>query len=572
MRTITNLLAALSLCGLLAAQGNQPQFEPGQILIQERAGVEPADIHAALARLNAKLLRDIPQINHHVIAVPPDQVDGMIRALLQTGLFSVAERNGLAYTSTIPNDPSFALQWHLATIHAATAWTTTKGSTQPIAIIDSGAYAGHPDLSGRIGPGWNFLSGNSNTADIQGHGTAVTGVVGAKTNNLIGIAGLTWTNPIMPLVVVNSSNYATYADIASAITYAADHGSRIINISIAGATSSSTLQNAVNYAWNKGAVVFAAAGNNSSSTPMYPANCTNVIAVAATTSTNTLASFSNYGSWIDLSAPGNNILTTDSSGGYGYWWGTSLATPVAAGVGALVLAAKPTLSASGMVSILESNTTYIGSSSIFGHGLVDAGKAVAAAVAATTVVPAVSITTPAAGGSVSGTINVTGTASDSLGISSVTLLCDGLLVSTTVNKLFSIPWNTASVASGTHTLTVKAVDPSGNTGSASVNVTVPVRTLSTADTTAPTVSITSPANGTHLLSNGALTVSASAHDNIGVVQVSIFVDGVQQYTGTSAPYSFQWNPNKAVYGAHTISATAWDAAGNHATASITVYK
>jgi subtilisin family serine protease len=295
-------------------------------------------------------------------------------ALLQTGLFSVAERDGRAYASSTPNDPSFFSQWHLTTINALTAWITTTGSVQPIAVIDSGVDLAHPDLAGRVTAGWNFVLGNSNTEDDLGHGTATAGTLGAVTNNGTGVAGVTWNNPIMPLVVLDSTGWAAYSNIASAITYAADHGARIVNISIAGTSSSSTLQNAVNYAWNKGTVVFAAAGNSGSSTPMYPAGCTNVVSVAATDQSNALAGFSNYGPWIDLAAPGVSVLTTSFGGGYGYWSGTSFAAPIAAGVGGLVLAVKPSLSASGLVTLLEQNTDYIGSSSIFGYGLVDAAK------------------------------------------------------------------------------------------------------------------------------------------------------------------------------------------------------
>jgi subtilisin family serine protease len=556
----------------MSAQGNKLQFAPGQIIVQERAGANPAAVSSALSTVGGKLLNHIPQTKHHVLSVPEGQVDKIIAALLKTGLFSVAERDGLASVSGTPNDPSFPSQWHLVNISAAGAWATTTGSSSPIAVIDSGAYLTHPDLASRLTGGWNFLLNNSNTADDQGHGTATAGTLGAVTNNLTGVAGVTWTNPVMPLVVVDSTGYASYSNIASAITYAADHGARIVNISIAGSTSSSTLQSAVDYAWNKGTVVFAAAGNNSSSTPMYPANCNNVLAIAATDSHNALASFSNYGSWIDLSAPGLNILTTNSGGGYGYWYGTSFASPIAAGVGALVLAAKPSLSAASLVSILEANADNIGSSSIFGHGLVDAAKAVAAAVATTTVTPSVSITAPTSGAGVTGTVNVTGSATDSLGISGVKLYCDGLLVTSSSSSSFSIPWNSGTVTAGSHTLNVMATDNSGNTGSSSVSVMVSAPPPPPVDTTPPTVQITSPANGAKVSGSISVTISVTAQDNVGVSQVSIYVDGVQQYTGTAAPYSFKWNLKKLTLGAHTISATAWDAAGNHTSTSITVYE
>src|SRR6185369_12664315 len=131
----------------------------------------------------------------------------------------------------------------------------------------------------------------------SGHGTAVSGTAAAATNNGTGVAGVGWSTKIMPLKVVDSTGSATYSNLASAITYAADHGVRIINVSLAGSTASSTLQSAENYAWNKGTVIFAAAGNSSSSALLYPAADPNVVAVSATDVNGTFASFSNYGSW-----------------------------------------------------------------------------------------------------------------------------------------------------------------------------------------------------------------------------------------------------------------------------------
>jgi thermitase len=570
--TLALSISALLLSGVLSAQGNKPQFAPGQIIVQERAGANSASVTSALAQVGGKLLKNIIQTKHHVISVPPGQIDKIMAALEATGLFSVVERDGLASVETTPNDPSYASQWHLPKINAPAAWASTVGSSQPIAVIDSGVYLTHPDLAPRLTAGWNFVANSSNVADDYGHGTATAGTLGAVSNNLTGVAGVTWSNPIMPLLVVDSTGYASYSNIASAINYAADHGARIVNISIAGSTSSSTLQSAVNYAWNKGTVVFAAAGNNSSSTPMYPANCTNVVAVAGTDSNNALASFSNYGSWIDLSAPAVSILTTTSTSGYGYWNGTSFASPIAAGVGALVLAAKPSLSAQGLVSLMEQNTDYIGSSSTFGYGLVDAGKAVAAALATASVTPAVTIAAPTSGSSLTGTVNVTGNATDSLGIAGVKLYCDGILVGSTASSSYSIAWNSGSVTSGSHTLTVTATDNAGNAGSSSVGVNVTAPPAPPADTTAPTVQITSPANGALVGGSPNVPVSVSAQDNVGVVQVSVYIDGVQQYTGSTAPYSFNWNIKKVTYGTHTISATAWDAAGNHTSTSISVVR
>ena len=231
-------------------------------------------------------------------------------------------------------------------------------------MIDSGVNPTHPDLASKLIPGWNFLLSNTNTADDLGHGTATAGTAAAATNDGIGVAGVGWMTPIMPLVVLDSTDSATYSNIASAITYAADHGVRIINISIGGTSPSSTLQSAVNYAWSKGAVVFAAAMNASTSTPYYPAACDYVLAVSATEPGNTLASFSNYGSWISLAAPGDTIYTTDNSGGYSTWAGTSFSSPIAAATGALALSINPKLSAASLVNLLEQNADDIGGSRI----------------------------------------------------------------------------------------------------------------------------------------------------------------------------------------------------------------
>ena len=185
-------------------------------------------------------------------------------------------------------------------------------------------------------------------------------------------------------------------------------------------------------------------------------------------------------------------------------------------------------------------------------------------------IPTVSISAPTSGTTVSGTVNVTGLASDSLGISSVSLYCDGNMVSSTSSSNFSIPWNSATATAGAHTLKVTAIDKGGNSASASIGVTVPAASKP-ADTTPPTLQITSPANGSRIPANGSVTIDVSAQDNVGVVQVSIYVDGVWGlYTGTSAPYSAKWNAKKAASGSHTISATAWHAAGNHTSTLISV--
>jgi thermitase len=356
--------------------------------------------------------------------------------------------------------------------------------------------------------------------------------------------------------------------IASGIYDATDRGARIISISIGGSGSSSALQAAVNYAWSKGTVVFAAAMNNSTSKPYYPAACDKVVAVSATNSADGPSSFSNYGNWIDVSAPGESILTTSRGGGYGYWSGTSFASPIAAGVAALVLTLRPSLGAADLVNVIGVNADDLGmtgSDPSFGRGRVNAYKAVLAAntLPLDPIAPLVTLRRPDPGATVSGIVAVEGAATDNVGLARVELLVDGAVTSSSESASFSFQWNSGSVVDGVHTISVKADDFSGNSSvaTASVAVSNPV----VADNISPTIEITSPRYGSFLTGTAPITVSAS--DNIAVTQVNIYIDGILHYSGGTAPYAFKWNTKKTAVGLHTITATAWDAASNHAIAS-----
>ena len=379
--------SALGFGALVAGAATLPEHVPGRLLVVPRHGVEAGLVKRTLQLSGARLNRQIPALQLHVLDVPEESSEAVLQSLQQSGMFQSVERDYYAHTaaapSITPNDPSYINQWHLPKISAPQAWAVNTGAASVvIAVIDSGVDSTHPDLSPQLAPGWNFLTNAADTTDVVGHGTAVAGTVAAASNNNTGVAGVTWNSRIMPLVVVDSNEYASYSNIAAAIQYAADHGAQIINISIGGTSSSSVLQNAVDYAWSKNVVIFASAMNNSSSTPNYPAACNHVVAVSATDTNDALAGFSNYGSWITLAAPGNNILTTTMGGGYGYWYGTSFSSPIAAGVAALALAVNPALSPSALVTLLEQNTDDLGTPGFdtsFGWGRVNAYKAVTAA-------------------------------------------------------------------------------------------------------------------------------------------------------------------------------------------------
>jgi thermitase len=575
---ISFVFLGLSLLGTMRAQGPPRGFArptatsaslPDHILVQHRVGADVDSDQQSLQSRGASLLSHHEGSRISVLSVDPGARDQTIQDLQASGQFSFVEPDYVAVPLLVPNDPNYSQEWHLQTIQAPTAWEVTTGSTGvPIAMIDSGVDPTHPDLASKLIPGWSFLTGTADTHDVLGHGTETAGTAAALGNNAVGVAGVAWQNPIMPLVVLNSSDWASYSDIANAIMYAADHGVRIVNISIGGSSSSSAMQSAVDYAWSKGTVVFAAAGNYSSSTPIYPAGCTNVVAVGATDSNDTLASFSNYGSYVDLTAPGVNIMTTTSGGGYGGVSGTSFSSPIAAGVAALVLSRNPSLTAQQLVTLLEQNSDDLGAAGfdqIFGWGRVNASRAVVAAGGGSTTPPSVTISNPPPSSSLQAAVTVQGNAIAPTSLSSIELWVDGVKNSTTTAASFSFNWNTTAVANGPHTLTVIAREPTGVSGQAAVNVSV---NNVTPDTTAPSVGISSPANGSTVA--GLVPVQGSATDNVGVVKIQVFVDGTPGATTSSSSFSFNWNSSLAANGSHTLMVQASDAAGNLGQASTTV--
>ncbi len=275
------------------------------------------------------------------------------------------------------NDPGFTFQsndvnrqWGLVKAHFTDAWSETTGNASVIvAVIDTGVDGLHEDLSeGQVIAGYNFLNNTiipANTdSDDNGHGTLVAGVIGATANNFRGIAGTNWNVSIMPLKALDATGAGNSANIAAAISYAADHGATIINMSLGGTGFSNdiTLANAVRYAYSKGVTLVAAAGNdvatdggNMDLNPVFPVCDDNgqdmIIGVAATDDNDQKANFSNFGkSCVDVSAPGKRILSTISMdpttntvthNGYAYADGTSLAAPFVAGEAALIRALYP---------------------------------------------------------------------------------------------------------------------------------------------------------------------------------------------------------------------------------------
>lgn len=312
--------------------------------------------------------------------VPKGQAKDKAKAYGLNAKVVYAEPDFVAQVVDSPDDPGFGNQWGMVKVEAAQAWEITTGSSNiNIAILDTGVDLDHPDLADKLISNINF-SNSGTTDDVYGHGTHVAGIAAAITDNGVGVAGLGYNSTIMNVKVLSDIGAGLYSWIASGIIWAADNGAEIINMSLGGPSESSTLEEAINYAWNKGVVVVAAAGNNGDTTPMYPAYYTNCIAVAATDANDARASFSNYGDWVDVAAPGASIYSTLKNGNYGYLSGTSMASPHVAGLAALVLTTVSDANGDGKLnnevrSRIEATCDDIGINGI-GYGRINAAQAV----------------------------------------------------------------------------------------------------------------------------------------------------------------------------------------------------
>ncbi len=319
------------------------------------------------------------------------QVSGVI-------LDDITPRLNIAASS---NDPFFSRQRELNQASIVRAWDITTGSNIPVAVIDTGIFANHEDLVGRLWVnsdevpgnnrdddangyvddynGYNFVDNNADIADSHGHGTGISSIIAANTNNGKGMAGIDWSAKIMVLKALDNAGGGEFGNVIDAIRYAANNGARVINMSFGSPSDDPSLASAISYAVSKNVVVIAASGNAGVNNVYYPAAYSEVIAVGSVNSSSQLSSFSNYGSTLDLVAPGENIVVATSSGTfYAEAAGSSFASAMVTGVAALLLAKRPNLKPSEVDNILKATAQKIEPvpSPRYGYGLVNAYAAV----------------------------------------------------------------------------------------------------------------------------------------------------------------------------------------------------
>lgn len=575
VRLFRSLAAPAALLGLFAAApvlaAGTPQWVPGRLLVQPRPGLSDQELDKILKPHGGKSVGRIAGINVHIVQLPPTASETAVAALLaKNPHLKFAEPDRVAAPGATANDPYFASEWHLAKIGAPTAWDNSSGSGVVIAILDTGVNGNHPDLAGKTVAGWNVYGNNADTSDVHGHGTAVAGAAAAASNNGIGVASVAGGAWIMPVRIADANAYAYWSTVAQGLTWSADHGARVANISYVGVSGSATVQSAAQYLRGKGGLVVVCAGNDGLQQSIAPSDT--MITVAATDGNDVKTSWSSYGNFVDLAAPGLNIWTTTLSGGYQQWWGTSLSSPIVAATAGLMLAANPAIGPVDTEKLLFASAKDLGTAGwdmYYGYGRVDAAAAVLAAKNAggsDTVAPTVSLSAPANGATVKGLVAVDVAAGDNVGVSRVDLIVNGVKLASDIAAPYGFSWDSTAAPDGNATLTAYAYDAAGNYSSSGIAVKV----ANTADSIAPVAAIANPAANATV--GGTVNIRANASDNVGVTSLLLYIDGQLKSSTAGGAISYNWNTRKIAAGTHIIRVDAKDAAGNLGSASIQVVK
>jgi len=334
--------------------------------------------------LGIKAKRVIPSIGTMVVEVPAGKTPEQLMAELQkTGRVQYVDYVNQVILEEEAVDPMMKDQYALTNTKATTAWKTTKGDVKTIiAVIDTGADLNHPDLKDKIVKSYNVFTKTAEVSDSHGHGTHCAGIAAAALNG-VGIAGIAPEAGLMPVQVLNASGGGSDATIAEGIVWAADNGAKVMTMSLGLYKRSKVIEEALQYALDKNISLVASAGNNNAlndpeKAPHLPSTYPGVIEVAATDVNNAKARFSNFGKTVSVAAPGVDILST-VPGTYKKMSGTSMASPAAAGVVALIRSKYPNLNQAQVKAHLEKTAQDLGTpgfDELYGHGLVDAAAAV----------------------------------------------------------------------------------------------------------------------------------------------------------------------------------------------------
>ncbi|WP_245830976.1 S8 family peptidase [Sediminibacillus massiliensis] len=363
--------------GQVEVQVKKGEYVKGQVIVKFKDKVSKKEKQDALNNARVKEVEDKDSVKSPFKVLEVRNVEAVAKALSKNPQVEYAEPNYVMSAAWTPNDSYYSYyQYGPQNTYTDNAWDITRGSSgQEIAVLDTGVDYNHPDLDGKTIRGYDFIDNDYTPQDLNGHGTHVAGTAAAETNNGTGVSGMAPNTAILAVRVLDASGNGSLADIADGIRYAADAGAEVINLSLGCDCNTRTLENAVDYAWSQGATVIAAAGNDGVSTTFEPASYSNVIAVGAVDRYDRRASFSNYGAWVDVTAPGVDIAATVPNRGYAYMSGTSMASPHVAGLAGL-LAGQGRSNSEIRQAIEQTADPISGTGSYFEHGRINSYNAV----------------------------------------------------------------------------------------------------------------------------------------------------------------------------------------------------
>ena len=607
-------------CQLLVVSSAIADYVPGQVLVKFKAGVVEKDqsllqsvktIKLKNRRIKEKLdklkykkiegkfkksspyhvrskhLVDIPDLSQIYLLTfdSNENISNIVKELKKENEVIYAEPNGIVRAlTTTPNDTNFtSKQWGLIKINMQQAWDLTQGnSSTRVAVVDSGADYNHEDLTGKIILGYDYINDDSDPMDDNGHGTHIAGIIGALTNNSKGIAGANWNTKILAVKALNAAGKGAISVVSDAIVYAADNSASVINLSLGDYTHYATLKTAIDYAVAKGCIIVAAAGNENTDSLLYPAAYSNVLAVASTDSSDQRSvwggSASNYGTWVDISAPGTDIYSTWLSTvapftSYAYSDGTSMASPIVAGVASLLLTINPSWSYTQVFNRLKTTATNIDSKNPSYIGRLGSGRVNAQSALS---LPYAIINSPTTDEVVSGSLTISGIA-NALNFSRYTVALGQGSSPTTYSNIRTsstkvasgtlATYTTTATADGIHTikLTVENSDPQ----------TKEVTRRFIIDNTPPTATITSPINKA-TITESINILGTAADSNIYTYILEYSADSGTSYQQISAGTSSitgstigSWN-TAGLSGSYILRLSVTDKAGQITTTSITI--
>ena len=343
-------------------------------------------------------LEQLPHLGVHRLQIDgPEEAKEMIDLLRHDDRVAFAEPNYMVFASSNP-DPYVSFQWNVDRIGGQEALSYSRGEGITVAVLDTGVRSDGPDGFDRLLNGYDFYYGDSDPTDYDGHGTFVAGTIAQSTDNGVGVMGIAPDASILPVKVLSDQGYGDISAISNGIIWSANQGAQVINMSLGSAYPSQTLERACNYAYEQGAVLVAATGNEYASQINYPAAYDTVIGVGASRADNTRAGYSNTGYGIDFMAPGGDLSRDQNNDGYAdgvlqetieggqwtyaFWEGTSMAAPHVAATAALILAQRD-YTPDEVYNILASTTRDMhtaGYDTETGYGLIHAEAALALAV------------------------------------------------------------------------------------------------------------------------------------------------------------------------------------------------